>query len=145
MATAKFLKAMTAIMAELNKENTVLVPSETKGWLIPIRADKIKEFFGEDTPKAPEDFAEAYYKLPVAGRAVLALRYGLFSGVSFTIGDVHRLIGIERQEVSAIESRSRHRIYAELGIAAPQEPARPVPVHVKIRRKLRREARDGDC
>lgn len=151
MATVKFLKAVAEAVADAGKENIVLVPNKTKGWLVPIRADKIKEFFGEDAPKVTEDpkwvenFAGAFYRLPVAGRAVIALRYGLFSGVSFTIGDVHRMTGLERQEVNAIEAQSRNIICTELWVTTPQQPSQHIPVHVKIRKKLRREARDGDC
>ena len=142
MTTPKFLKVMTKIVADMNKEHRVLVPNGTKSWLMPIRADKIKVFFGDEAPEFTndpdwiEDFAEAYYKLPVAGRAVIALRYGFFSGMELTLGDVHRLTGIDRREVRLIEDRSRQRIYEELRVVAPQEPGPPVQVHVKFRRKL---------
>jgi hypothetical protein len=150
MATAKFLKVMTKIMIELNKEHHVLVPNETKGWLLPMRVDKIKALLGDNAPEATDDhtwveaFTDAYYMLPVAGRAVVALRYGLFSGIELDLGDVNLLTGIERHEVRAIETRSKRRIYEELGIAVSQEPQREVPVHVKVRRKMRRDARGVD-
>ena len=150
MATVKFLKAVAEAVADVHKENTVLVPNETKGWLVPIRVDKIKEFLGEDAPKVTEDpkwvenFAVAFYRLPVAGRAVIALRYGLFSGVAFTIGDVHRMTGLERQEVNAIEAQSKNIIYTELRITVPQEPSRHIPVTVKMRKKLQHDVRATD-
>ena len=145
MATAKFLKVMAKIMDDANKENRVAVPNGTKSWLMPIRADKIKVFFGDEAPEFANDptwveaFTDAYYMLPVSGRAVVALRYGFFSGIELYIGDVHRLTGIDRREIRLIEDRARQRIYEELRIAPPQEPQRSVPVHVKVRRKVRRD------
>jgi len=124
----------------------VLVSNKTKGWSIPIRVDKLKEFFGEAAPQVTEDpkwvenFAEAFYRLPAAGRAVISLRYGLFCGVSFTTGDVHRMTGLERKEVNFIEVQSRHRIYTELCINDYQEPCRPVYTDVTVKKKNRRSA-----
>jgi hypothetical protein len=141
---------MTKIMIELNKKHHVLAPNETKGWLLPIRVDKVKALLGDKAPEDADDnawveaFTDAYYMLPVAGRVVISLRYGLFSGIELSREDVYLLTGIERQEVRFIETRSKQRIYEELGIAIPQEPQRSVPVHVKVRKAMRRDARGFD-
>jgi hypothetical protein len=148
MATARFLKILSEITTELDKERMVLVRDETKIRLLPMRGDKVRAFFGvhatatKDDATLTTEFAGAYYKLPLMGRAVLALRYGLFSGVEMHNGAVQHLTGVNKQEVAFIEARSRQRIYSELGITAPQEPRRPVSVYVRAKKKIRRDARE---